>query len=86
MAKAKWKGYTYEQKGEIQAKIQTVCNKLDVLQGLVANSSINLDMEYYDAFELMEELYGDLDIHNLTLDNQRRWKAHKKMIERNEHE
>ena len=82
MKKDRWKGYTYEQKGEIQQKIERLRSKLQILGGLVSNSSINLDVEYNECFELMEELYNDLDMHNLTLDNQRRWKAHKKILER----
>lgn len=80
--KDKWKGYTYEQTQRISADIELLKSRLDLLRLDVVRNSINTDDRYNEIFEMVESLYGELDLHNLALDNNRRWKAHKDILKK----
>jgi hypothetical protein len=78
----KWQGYTYEQKKAIQDRISVLHGLLRTLYNNVSKADIDTDTTYNNIFEQVEALYGELDIHNLTLDNQRRWQEHKDELRR----
>lgn len=80
--KNKWKGYTYEQKKEIQEKIARGRELFRLLHNRVTHSDIDVDMIYNELFELVESLYGELDLHNLIQDNQRRWQTEKERVKK----
>lgn len=76
----KWRGYSYEQKKDIHKKIEVLHGLLRTLYNNVTKNDIDTDTTYNKIFDMVEGLYGELDIHNLTLDNQRRWHEHKDLL------
>ena len=57
--------------------IRFVADRMD--KGMQYNSTL-VDLDYDEIMQLMEELYGDMDIENLAMDNLRRKKEVKDKV------
>jgi hypothetical protein len=80
----RWKGYTYEKKQELLSRVNDIRKLLPVLQNDITHSSTNIDVVYNEIFEVVESLYGELDIGNLTQDKNRRWKKEKERVRKSQ--
>ena len=78
--KNKFKGYTYEEKKEIQGSIAEARELLRQLHNCVTVNDHNTDHIYFRLSEKVESLYGELDLHNLIQDNQRRERKEKERV------
>lgn len=76
----RWKGYTYEEKKAIQEKIARGRELFRLLHNRVTNSDSDTHMVYNELFELVESLYGELDMDGLVADSRRRWRDEKEKV------